>query len=226
VTAAARLSVKRLGFRRPVMIVRSDQPFAVGGGAAFRTALKAAGAPLVGEVAYEGAGSEEGFAALLASLAAKRPDALIVESLTEGPQIMRQARAAAAFRRVPLLGGNAFNSSSVIKAAGAAAEGLIVGAAWHPDVPGKESRAFVKAYRKRFKATPDQFAATAYTAVLAVADAVRRAQSAEPAAVRDALATTTKLPSPLGPFSFGAGRGVKAAGIVQIVRKGKFTLLR
>lgn len=224
IPAAVRVAHRRVHFRRPVMVVRTDQPFAVSGAAAFRRALRAVHAPLVATASYTG--TPASFRALLAQLARKHPGALVLETLTEGPQLMRAARALRAFRSVPFLGGNAFNSQSVIKAAGSAAEGLIVGAAWHPGVPGASSRAFVSAYRARFGAAPDQFAATAYTAVLAIADALRRAGTTAPAALRDALAATRGLDSPLGAFGFGADRDVSVGGVVQIVRHGRFVLLR
>jgi branched-chain amino acid transport system substrate-binding protein len=223
IPAAVRAAHRRLKFKRPVMIVRTDQPFAVSGATAFRAALKAVGTPIVKETAYTGMPSS--FTSVLKPLAAAHPDLLIIESLTEGPQLMQAARRMAGLKHVGLMGGNAFNSLSVIKAAGAAAEGLIVGAAWHPEEPGAISRAFVKTYRARFGATPDQFAAQAYTAMQAIAEALDRADSASGAALRDALAQTRAMPSPLGPFGFGASRNVTGAGVVQVVRHGAFKLL-
>jgi branched-chain amino acid transport system substrate-binding protein len=220
---AVTVAHRRLKFKRPVMIVRTDQPFAVSGAKAFRKAMKAAGAPIVKEVSYTGAPAS--FDALLRKLAKAKPDVLVIESLTEGPQLMQEARQIAGLKKVSLMGGNAFNSLSVIEAAGSAAEGLIVGAAWHPAVPDTTSRAFVKRYRARYTSTPDQFAATAYSAVEAIAQAVKAAGTTDRTAVRDALAATRGLPTPLGPFGFGASRNVIAKGVVQIVRDGRFRLL-
>lgn len=224
IPAAVRVAHRRLHFKRPVMVVRTDQPFAVSGAQAFRAALRRAGVPVVAKESYTGA--PDNFRALLKRLAGHRPDVLIIESLTEGPQLMREARKLKAFRAVPFMGGNAFNSLSVIKDAGAAAEGLIVGAAWHPDEPGVVSRAFVKAYRKRFASVPDQFAAQAYTAVLVIANALSRAGTTDGATLRDALAGTSGVGSPLGLFAFGKSRDVTGGGIVQIVRDGRFRLLQ
>lgn len=224
IPAAVRVAHARLRFRRPVMVVRRDQPFAVSGAKAFRKALEAAHAPLAGEASYTG--TPASFHALLVRLAARHPDALVLETLTEGPQLMKEARAMKAFRNVPFLGGNAFNSLAVIKAAGRAAEGLIVGAAWHPDEPGAASRAFVRAYTARFGAAPDQFAATAYTAVHAVAAALDHAPAADGASLRDALRAVRGLDTPLGRFGFDASREPTDRPVVQIVRRGRFVLLR
>lgn len=224
VAGAVRLAHRRLKFKRPVMITRTDQPFAVSGAKAFRRTFKAVGTPIVKEATYEGV--PPSFDALLKSLVRARPDVLIIESLTEGPQLMQAARRTRGLKKVGLMGGNAFNSLSVITAAGAAANGLIVGAAWHPAETSAASRGFVMRFKARFGATPDQFAAQAYTGVLAVADALDRAPSTDGPALRDALAATTGLASPLGTFGFGASRNVTTRGIVQVVRDGAFKLLR
>jgi len=223
IPAAVRVAHHRLKFKRPVMIVRSDQPFAVSGAKAFRAALRKAGVPIVKETDYTG--EPEDFSPILRLLAAAQPDVLIIESLTEGPQVMKTARKTPGLKKVALMGGNAFNSLAVIKAAGSAANGLIVGAAWHPAKPTSASRGFVSRFRAKYSATPDQFAAQAYTAVLAVADALGRAPSADGAALRNALAATHGLTSPLGSFGFGPSRNVTTPGIVQIVRNGAFKLL-
>ena len=224
VAGAVRLAHRRFAFKRPVMITRTDQPFAVSGANAFRSTFKAVGTPIVKEATYEGMPTS--FTALLKPLAKARPDVLIIESLTEGPQLMQAARKIKGLAKVRLMGGNAFNSLSVITAAGAAAEGLIVGAAWHPSEPGATSRGFVTRFKARFGTTPDQFAAQAYTAVLAIADAIGRAGTSDRAALRDALAGTRGVASPLGSFGFGASRNVTTRGIVQVVRNGTFRLLR
>ena len=63
------------------------------------------------------------------------------------------------------------------------------------DTPG--NRAFVEAFKKLHNVPPILVSFEAYEATKVLIDAIRRAGSANPAAIRDALATT-KLPSMLG----------------------------
>ena len=63
------------------------------------------------------------------------------------------------------------------------------------DTPG--NRAFVEAFRKAHNVPPILISFESYEATKVLIDAIRRAGSANPAAIRDALATT-KLPSMLG----------------------------
>src|SRR5690606_31987559 len=120
------------------------------------------------------------------------PDALVVSALAaEATQIIVQARALG--YDGPIIGGNGFNSPAVLNDSGADSEGLIVGGAWkygNPN-PSESSVAFVEAYEERFDASPDQFAAKAYTGAWLLATAIRCGDSVDRTMVRDALATIT-----------------------------------
>jgi branched-chain amino acid transport system substrate-binding protein len=63
------------------------------------------------------------------------------------------------------------------------------------DTPG--NKAFVEAFRKAHNVPPILVSFESYEAMKVVIDAIRRAGNTEPAAIRDALATT-KMPSLLG----------------------------
>src|SRR3712207_9344633 len=64
------------------------------------------------------------------------------------------------------------------------------------DTPG--NAAFVRAFRERFDRAPDQFAAQSYTGVMLYAEAMRQAGSAQPRAIRDALAGISGFDTVLG----------------------------
>ena len=104
-------------------------------------------------------------------------------------------------------------------------KGVIVGAAWNIASQAPLSAGFIKAYQAAYNAPPDQFAAQAYTAVWLFGTAIRRADSTDPKAIRDALAGIQDLETPLGKFSFGPDRNPIHPPVVQIVRGGKFVVL-
>ncbi|HRX04845.1 MAG TPA: ABC transporter substrate-binding protein, partial [Anaerolineae bacterium] len=160
------------------------------------------------------------FSAQLTKIAALEPEALIVSALAEeAANIMIQARQLGL--DVPIIGGNGFNSPKLAEIAGPAAEGAISGAAWNIGNPAPENQAFVDAYRAAYGGDPDQFAAQAYTATWLMATAIKNAGSADPAAIRDALAAITDFPSPLGTYSFDANRNPVHTPVVLIVKDGK-----
>lgn len=168
---------------------------------------------------------DKNFNAQLTKIIGGNPDAIVVSALAdEGTAILTQARQLGFDG--PIIGGNGFNSPAVIKNAGDAAEGLVVGAAWNQasDVP--ENKAFIDAYTAAYGSAPDQFAAQAYAGVHILAAAIEKAGSADSKAIRDALTTIKDLPTALGSFSFTEGRDADAPAAIQVVQNGKFEVLK
>ena len=94
-----------------------------------------------------------------------------------------------------------------------------------PANPSPRNQQFIGAYRTRFGVDPDQFAAQAYTGVYLMATAIRDAgTTSDPRAVRDALERVQNVDTPLGTFSFNSARDADYAGLVQVVRGGRFEL--
>ena len=116
------------------------------------------GVTVVGTAAY--VTGQTDFTAIVAAVQAARPDLLGVAALpVDAVRALRELRAAGV--RAPVVGGNSFNSSAVVEAAGPAAEELYVGSAWSIDSVDPVSRRFVADWRRRFASDPDQFAAQA-----------------------------------------------------------------
>ena len=107
-----------------------------------------------------------------------------------------------------------------VAAAGAAAEGAITFTAWLPtdDTPGNQ--AFVQNYTETFGIAPNAFAAASYASVYILAAAIKNAQSTDPAAIRDALASIKDLDTILGKFSFNADGDAVYEPKVLIVKDG------
>jgi branched-chain amino acid transport system substrate-binding protein len=166
------------------------------------------------------------FSPQLTQIKSVNPDALIVSALVEEASgIVSQARQLGISTGVPIIGGNGFNSPSLMKNAGKAAENVIVGAAWNATSSNPLNRHFVEAYTATYGFPPDQFAAQAYAGVYIAREALRRAGSTDNRkAVRDALVQIRDLDTVLGKFSFTANRDADHTPVVQIVRDGKFAI--
>ena len=72
----------------------------------------------------------------------------------------------------PILGGNAFNSATSSKIAGADGKGAQSAAAWYAGNESEENQEFIQDYRTAYGEDPDQFAAQAYTGVQLLAEAL------------------------------------------------------
>ena len=99
---------------------------------------------------------------------------------------------------VPIVGGNGFNSPALMKDAGEAAEGVIVGAAWNSASENPENAAFLEAYEAKYDAAPDQFAAQAYAGMQLIDEAVRAGCSADREAIKENLVEVKDVPTVLG----------------------------
>ncbi len=165
------------------------------------------------------------FRPLLTAAKDMNPDAIVVSALIEAAiPLVTQARELGIEQ--PIVGGNGFNNPKLMADAGAAAEGVVVGAAWNSASDNPENQAFLAAYEEKFSKQPDQFAAQAYSALYLINDAVRSDCSAERSDLRESIAGLKDVATPLGAVSINADRDAEHPAVVQIVKDGKFAVLR
>jgi len=212
-----------LGLEQVGVLYGDDDDFTLSGYDVFVDALEENNVEILGEETF--ARGDTDFNAQLTNLLADEPDALIVSALAaEAGVIISQARQLG--YEGPIIGGNGLNSPAIIEQAGDAAEGVIVGAAWNVNATDPLSTAFIDAYAEAYDdAQPDQFSAQAYTGTWLMATAIRCADSADSADVRDALASIEDFESPLGSFSFDENRNPVHDPVLQIIEDGAFGIL-
>jgi branched-chain amino acid transport system substrate-binding protein len=221
--ATVQVSHRRLRYRRAAIVWATPDVYSSSAHDVFAQTLKSTrGVRVVADAAFA-SDKPNAFRAALRRVARQRPDALFVAALApDVVKVMKAARRMPRLKRVSFIGGNSFNTPGLIQDAGAAAEGAISGSAWiaTEDTPG--NRAFVAAYKARFGAAPDQFAAQSYTGVKLLAMALANAGTTDRTAVRDALGALRDVDTVLGRFSFDADREPVHDPVVQQVRHGRF----
>lgn len=231
IPATVREAKEKLGISKVSLMFANDDAFSKSGADVFRTELQKNGIQILSEQTF--GTNDVDFRAQLTAAKGDNPDAIVVSALAKPAQIiLQQARNDVGIApTVHIIGGNGFNSPAVVKAAGAAAEGLVVGAAWNIGAKDEMSRAFIEAYRASAGKDPDQFAAQAHAGVYIMYDAIKRANVGSKAleeartAIRDALKSTSNVQTVLGPFSFTPERDANHPPVVQVVRNGKFEIL-
>ncbi|MCL6612839.1 MAG: ABC transporter substrate-binding protein, partial [Peptococcaceae bacterium] len=119
---------------------------------------------------------------------------------------------------LPVMGGNGFNDPELIKIAGEAAEGALVGSPWYAGKDDPAVRDFVEEYKKRYHTVPNQFAAQSYDALGIMAEALKtEGAAADRARFRDALAAIKDYRGVTGRFSFDEnGNPLMDAMVLQI----------
>ena len=146
---------------------------------------------------------------LLTKIAAERPQAIFFGGIVStGGAVLRKQMADVGLANVPYLGGDGLESPAFIPLAGTTADGTYYSMT-APDVTHLAgAHTFVAAYRARFHAEPAAYAPGAYAAALVALEAIRSRLSANAksapsrADVRDAVAATHDLQTPLGRIRF------------------------
>jgi branched-chain amino acid transport system substrate-binding protein len=133
------------------------------------------------------------FGSIVASVKNDNPDAVYATGyfFTAGP-LVAQLRAAGV--TAPIIGSQAFDSEKFIEIAGPAAEGVYIIDSFDRDRNDQALQKFFTEFKTHAGYPPEGVAAATYSAVMLMADAIKRADSADPAKVRDALAATKNFP--------------------------------
>jgi branched-chain amino acid transport system substrate-binding protein len=220
-----KVAKQKFGLHKVAVLYGNDDAFTKGGYDAFKKALAEAGIAIVTEQTF--AKGDRDFSPQLTEIKSKNPDAIIISALVEEASgIVIQARQLGIPASVPIIGGNGFNSPALIKNAGEAAEGVMMGAAWNASSNLPLNKKFVEAFSAKYGNPPDQFAAQAYAGVFIAHKAIVLAASPKNhEAIRNAMAQIKDLDTVLGIFSFTPERDAGCTPVVQIVNGGKFVVL-
>jgi len=212
-----------------VLMVANDDKFSSDGGKIVQSTVGQYGIQLLDTVQFSKTTAD--FATPVTKAVQKNPDVIFITSLGAIPaQIMIQARKQGFTGQ--FLGGNGFNTAKVSKQAGADGKGAESGSAWYINNTFASNAGFVQAYRAKYSADPDQFAAQGYAAILILADAAKRANltfsdtPGDRTKLRDAM-ESVNIDTPLGRFQFTSNHDVKQTiWVIQMDGNGGFTLVK
>jgi branched-chain amino acid transport system substrate-binding protein len=219
--AALKAAKDKLNIKKVVLMFESDQKFAADGADIFKKAAADNGITISRTIPYKTADVD--FSPFVTQAKGENPDAILASGLagTASKVLLEVAKQFPSGLRV--VGSNGFNSPAVIQAAGAAAPLMIVGTAWNKASTDKANADFVKAFKEKYSSDPDQFAAQSYTAMVVLAEAMKKTSDPnDKAALKKALEGMS-LNTPLGQFSFTPEHDVKQPVFVMTVKEGQFT---
>src|SRR5260370_20587270 len=95
---------------------------------------------------------------------------------------------------VPIGGSHAFDCEKFVEIAGPAAEGTYIMDSFDRDRKDESLQKFFAEFKNRAGYSPEGVAAVTYSAVKLMADGIKRANSADPAKVKEALSATQDFP--------------------------------
>ena len=210
-----------LGYKKVALIYDEKDTYAKSSNEAFEKTFEAIGVEILTVETFQT--KETDFSEQLTNIMGMEPDALFISALSpEMTQIIIQARAIGIPDSVRFIIPDL--TAKEIQEAGDATEGAITFAGWFSmaDTPGNQT--FVQNYKAKHGIEPNPWAAQAYATFYILANAIANAQSADSAAIRDALAQTMDFPTILGNFSFDPNGEAIYDPIVFVVKDGELHL--
>jgi branched-chain amino acid transport system substrate-binding protein len=212
--ALASFVTTKLGLKKAAILRDNKNDYSVGLAEVFESELTKRGGQVVITQSYTGGDSD--FHAQLTAIHQAAPEVVFIPGFyTEVGQIAIQARDLGI--TVPLVGGDGWDSPTVIEIGGRSLDGCYYSDHYFVGEDRPAVKAFVAAVLKRLGKLPDANSALGYDALRLYAQAVKAAGTADPARVRDALASTRNYQGVSGVITMGPERNpLKPVAMIKI----------
>jgi branched-chain amino acid transport system substrate-binding protein len=216
-TVMAKFATEK-GVKKVAILRDIGSAYSVGLADYFLTKYKELGGTVVDDQSYK-AGDQD-FKAQLTAIKPRKPEAIYIPGYyTDVALIARQARELGI--KVPLMGGDGWDSAKLFEIGGKAIEGSFFSNHYTPDDPSPRIQEFIKRFKERYGAVPDTMAATGYDAAMVAADAISRAKDMTGAAIAEAIAATKDFPGVTGVITLDEDHNAVKPAVVVEVKDGK-----
>ena len=168
---------------------------------------------------------DQDFTAQLTNIKTLNPDAIFAPgNYSESAMLIKQAKELDL--NVPFLGADTWETPEFIDIGGDAVNGTVFSTFFDSKVPlTPESEIFLKAYRDKYGKEPASVTALAYDGYILMRNAIERAGSADPNAIRDALAETQGFDGAAGVISLDANGDAVKNAVIKTISNGEFEYL-
>ena len=218
--AIAQYALNTLHAKKAAVLIDVKQDYSTGLAEFIKNNFTAGGGQIVAEKSYSS--GDRDFKAQITAIKAASPDVLFVPGYyTEVGQIARQARQLGL--KVPLMGGDGWDSPSLVPTGGTALENCYFTDHFVASDPSPVVQDFVKKYKAKYGAEPDAMAALGYDSALILADAIKRAGTTDSAKLRDAIAATKDVQGVTGSISIDPERNASKPAVMIGIKDKKFT---
>lgn len=214
--AAEKLKVKS------VAVIDDSTAYGQGLADAFSATVKAAGAKVIAR--EHTTDKDTDFRAILTSIKGRKPDLLMFGGIDPqaGPMVRQMASLGI---KAKFIGGDGMQTPNFIKIAGNAAEGVLASTPGLPMTQMPGGKDFLAKYKAKFNAEVELYAPMGYDAVMVFVDAMKRANSAEPAKFLPEIGKTN-YQGVIGPIAFDEKGDLKNGPItIYVVKGGKWEAL-
>jgi len=190
-----------LGAKKAVIIQDKSSDYAEGLAKNFVKTFEASGGTIVAQEGY--VGKDKDFNAILTKIKGQDFDVIFLPGYyQEAGLVIKQARDLGI--KTPVLGADGFDSPVLLELAGVEALNDVYFSNHYSSIDQDPMvQNFIKAYTDKNGSEPNAFNALGYDLGKYIADAINRAGSTDPVAIKDALASTENFAGVTGSFSMG-----------------------
>ena len=219
----ARFAREELELARVATLTRRDDVYTEGISEFFVSHFSGAGGTVVANVFFESGQTD--FTGPLIQIAATSPEALFISGFARDVALVtEQARALPlennAGERVLFLGADSWDNPSLFASTNAEVEGSYFSSHFSPDTDEPGARAFVDTYQSLYEVAPSGGDAVSYDAVKLLFEAVERAESLDPDAVRKQLAATSNYAGATRIAGYDENRHPTKSAVVMTIKNG------
>ena len=218
-TVGANFILNTLKLKKGVVLIDKNSDYSKGLTDFFKGAFTKGGGSILGEEGY--LQKDQDFRPILTKVRELSPEFIYLPGYyEEAGKIIKQARELG--MNMPVIGGDGWDSAKLSEIAGGSAlNNTYFTNHYSPEDKSPASATFVAAFDKEYKKVPDGPSVLGYDTMKLVADAIKRANSAEPAKIRDALAATKNFPGASGTLTINESHDATKSAVIIEMKDGK-----
>ncbi len=170
----ANFAINDLRAKKAVVVTDKANDYSIGLSESFREHFTSLGGEIVGAASYSAGDAD--FSALVTTVSAFQPEVIFIAGMySDAGVILKQSRGA--WDKIYKLGGDGWDSPSLVELAGPPAFGSYISSHFAPDDPNLKVQEFVRLYKERHGGeTPGAMACLGYDAAHVLVEAIDRVE--------------------------------------------------
>jgi branched-chain amino acid transport system substrate-binding protein len=215
----AKFAANTLKAKTAAIMLDFNSPYSRGLTEFFEKSFTKLGGQIVSKQSYTQ--GDRDYKGQLTSIRSLNPDVIYVPGYYgEVGVIAKQAKQLGI--QQPLLGGDGWDAPQLWELGGDSLNGSYMSNHYSVEDPSPAIQKFVTEFRGRYSVVPDALAALGYDAMRVLADALKRAGTAEGPKLRDAIAATKDFAGVTGVITINAERNAVKPAVVLKLQDGKY----
>jgi len=218
----ARFAIEDLQAKKAAIIFDVANDYSIGLKEVFAKTFSAYGGDVVEIVSYTTGDSD--FNAQLTKIKAANPDVIYLPAYySDDVLFLRQAKNLGI--TATFMGADGWDAQELIEGAKEDAEGVYFTTHYTPTDPAEIVQIFLEEYQEKYDKFPIVLAALGYDAAALLAEAIDRADSLDPEAIKDAINITTDFKGVTGMITLDENRNPLKEITIATVKNGQFELV-